>query len=209
MTKQIHAGIDSMMGITCVPVSLDQRSENAPHTAGSRPIPALGFGPHISNAADAIVQATTIVPLPVRDPWISRIGDAVDTALAWYSKNGGATVSVMDGNMAGRKLYAVSIYPERTITLKVPPDWRQLFVYALKNVAELLKPGRALGIWYNRPKGRYELDIVVCCHDLAVAITLGQRSRQSCVYDLAVGREIHIGRQARPLPPAHAGGRNA
>jgi hypothetical protein len=115
----------------------------------------------------------------------------------------------MDGNMAGRKLYAVSIYPERTLKLKAPPDWRQLFVYALKNVAELLKPGRALGIWYNRPKARFELDVVVCCPDLAVAIALGRRARQSCVYSLAEGLEIHISRPARPLRLAHTGGRNA
>lgn len=186
-----------------------RRSENATHTAGSSPVPALDFGPHISNAVDAICQAATIVPLPVRDPWISRILDAVNTALELHSKDGGATVSVMDGNMAGRKLYAVSIYPECTVTFKGPLIWGLLYAFARKNVAELLKPGRAIGTWYNRPKKRLEIDIVVCCPDLAVAIALGERSHQSCVYDLAARREIHLSRPARPLRPAHAGGRNA
>jgi hypothetical protein len=147
------------------------------------------------------------VPLPIRNPWVSWVGGAVDTAFALCSKGGGATVSVIDGNMAGRKLYAVSIYPELTLEVKAFPDWRLLFAYALENVAELLKPERALGIWHNRPK--YELDIVVCCPDLAVAIALGQRFNQSCIYNLAAGCEIHISRPASPLRLARAGGVNA
>ena len=185
------------------------RSEDAIDAAGSGPIPALGFGPHLSTAVHAIRQATTAVPLPVRNPWIYRVGDAVDTAIALLFDGPGATVSVMDGNMAGRKLYAVSIYPERTVTLKTPPSWRQLWVYALKNVAELLKPRRALGIWHNKSKRRYELDIVVCCADRVAAIALAKRYRQSCIYDLAARQEIHLRRLALPSQPAYVGGHDA
>ena len=185
------------------------RSEDIFDAAGSSPIPALGFGPHISTAVHTIRQATTSVPLPLRDPWVSRVGDAVDTAIALLFDGRGATVSVMYGNMAGRKLYAVSIYPERTLKLKAPPDLRQLFAYALKNVVELLKPGRALGIWYNGPKARYEIDIVVCCADRAAAITLAKRYRQSCIYDLATRQEIHLRRLALPSQPAYVGGHDA
>jgi hypothetical protein len=185
------------------------RSENASNTAGLRLVPALGFGPHISNAADVICQETTFVPLPVRNPWVSWIGDAVDTALALHSKGGGATVSVLDGNMAGQKLYAVSIHPELTLELKHFPNWRLVFAYALENAAALLKPERALGLWYDREKEQHVLDFVVCCPDLRVAMLLGQRYHQSSIFDLAAGREIQINRPARPLRLVHAGGRNA
>jgi hypothetical protein len=89
------------------------RSEDIADSAGSHPVPALGFSPHLFTAVDAICQEPTSVPLPVREPMISRIGDAVDAAFALHARANGATVSVIDGNMAGRKLYAVSINPER------------------------------------------------------------------------------------------------
>lgn len=184
-----------------------QRSENASDSAGSHPVPALGSGPHLSNAVEVICQETPSVPLPVREPMISRIGDAVDAAFALHTTANGATVSVVDGNMAGRKLYAVSINPERTIELKTPPSWRQLFAYALTNIAELLKPGRALGTWHeDKPKGRHVLDVVVCCPSRIVAIALGQRFHQTAIYDLAVGREIQIGRPSRQSGFRSAGG---
>jgi hypothetical protein len=187
--------------------TVHQRSENASHAAGSRPVPALGFGPHISNAVDAICQAGNMVTLPARGPLISRIAEAAKTVFALHTESNGATVSVIDGNMAGRKLYAVSMYPELTYELKAPPSRRLLLAYALTNMAVLVQPGRALGTWFNKPKG-HVLDLVMCCPDRAVAIALGRRFHQSCIYDLAAGREIHISRPARPLRPAHARGRN-
>jgi hypothetical protein len=177
-----------------------QRSENTSHSSESLQTTALGLGPHLSNSLDSIRQGATPV-LPVQAPWISRIGAAVDTALALYSKPGstGATVSLFDGNMAGRKLYAVSIYPKRTLILKTPPDKRVFFAYALENLARLRKPGHALGIWNNQTKARHELDVVVCCRELAEAIALGRRAGQLCIYNLETGKEIYI----------DAGGRNA
>ncbi len=170
------------------------RGEDVTDSAGSTLIPALGSDPNLYNAAETICPETLSVPQPIREPMISRIGAAADAAFALHTKAGGATVSMIDGNMAGRKLYAVSIYPEHTIELETPPSWRQLFAYALTNVAELLKPGRALGTWFNKPKGRHVLDIVVCCPDLSVAIAFGQRFQQVCIFDLAAGREIQIDR---------------
>jgi hypothetical protein len=185
------------------------RSENTSDAAGLGPIPALGFGPHISTAVHAIRQATTTAPLPIRDPWISRVGNAVDTAFALLSEGHGATVSVTDGNMAGRKLYAVSIYPERTLKLKAPPNWQQIFAYALKNVAVLLMPHRALGIWYNKPQKRYELDIVVCVANLTEALTLGFRYEQFFIYDLDAGQDIPVPRPSPEIEASCAGGRHA
>jgi len=181
------------------------RSEENSDAAGSLPIPALGFGPHLSTPVPTTSQGRSRSALPIREPWVRRVGDAVDIAIALLFDGPGATVSVTDGNMAGRNLYAVSIYPERTFTLNAPPTRRQLFAYAHKNVVELLKPGRALGIWHNVPQKRYELDIVLCIPDLAAAIVLGYRHRQSCIYDLAVGQEIHLSRHAPASLPLHAG----
>jgi hypothetical protein len=186
------------------------RSEDIADSAGSTLIPALGSGPHLSTAIAAICQEATSVPLPIREPMISRVADATDLAFALHTRtigSTGSTVSVIDGNMAGRKLYAVCINPERTIELEYPPSWRQLFAYALTNVDVLLKPGRALGTWVN-PKGRHVLDIVVCCPDRAVAIALGQSARQFSIFSLFAGREIQIER-ACPLLRGNSGGRNA
>ena len=172
--------------------------ENHSDSAGLITIPAMGFGPHHSTSVDAILQGLNHLRLSVREPTNSRVAVAVDTALALHTRPGstGSTVSVIDGNMAGRQLYAVSIDPERTIELETPPSWRQLFAYALTNLDTLMKPGRALGTWIN-PKGRHVLDVVVCCPIRAVAIAHAQRFRQFSIFDLATSREIQLGRPSR------------
>ena len=169
------------------------RSGNASDSAGPRPLPALDFRPNTSTSVQTICQSSPAVPLPILEPMISRIGDAVDIALESHTTTNGATVSVTQGNMAGRKLFAVSIYPELTLELKMPPSRWLLFAYALANVDKLLKPGRAIGLWSDRP-GRHVVDIVFCCPDLTVAISLGRCFQQKCIYSLAVGFEIQLDR---------------
>ena len=125
------------------------RGEDAPNSAGSTPIPALGYCPHHSTPVDAISQELNDLKLPVREPMISCIASAVDIAYNSHSKTHGSTVSLVYGNMVGQKLFSVSIYPNRTIELWTPPTWQQLFSFALANADLLLKPAHGLGSWLN------------------------------------------------------------
>ena len=185
------------------------RSENPINTAGSVPIPALGFGPHLSTALPAIRQECDRSALPIADPTISLIVSAVDTAFALHNKANGSTVSVALGDMARRKLFAVSPYRERTIELWERPTWQEIFDFALANRELLLKPRHALGTWFNDKELVHVLDIAVWCTDRAAAIALAKRNRQSCIYDLATCQEIRLRRLALPSQQSYLGGRDA
>ena len=144
----------------------------------------------VSNYSQRQDQDASAPWLLVREPVISQIGDAVNVALVSHRKTGGSTVSVFDGNLVGRKLYALSIFPGRTEELYDPPTWRQLFVFALKNSDLLLRKDCALGTWYHRRL--HVLDIVVCISNLQAALELAKCFDQQSIYSLEHRREIAI-----------------
>jgi hypothetical protein len=169
------------------------RSENTTHAAGSDPIPALGSGPHLSTPVPAIRQEATSVKSRVREPMISKIGDTADIAYASHLGTNGSTVSVFDGDLIGKNLFAVSIFPSRTVELDAPPTWRQLFVFMLENSDFVLNPDYALGTWFNeQQRGLHVLDVVICVSDRQVALELGRRFNQWSVFDLRRRRQIVV-----------------
>jgi hypothetical protein len=84
-------------------------------SAGSAPIPALGSGPHLFTADQTICQEFNHSPLPISHALISCIKAAADCAFALHAREGGATVSVVHGDMVGLKLFAVSPYPLQAV----------------------------------------------------------------------------------------------
>jgi hypothetical protein len=167
------------------------------------PSPSSDYSPRIFTAADPTCQQINNLSFPIREPLISRILGAVETTLELHRRTNGATVSVIRGNLAGRRLFAVSIYPERTIELTAQPSWGQLFAFALANFELLLMPERAIGTWFNVQEGVHVLDVVLCLADRDAAIDLGLRFHQWSIFDLAAGREIRIRRASRLLRPNH------
>jgi hypothetical protein len=126
---------------------------------------------------------------------VSCIEGAVDTSYFLHNRGNGSTVSLIDGNMAGKKLFAVSIYPARKIELWGKPSWQELFEFAKANLDLLLKPDHALGTWFNDYELIHCLDVVVLVRDRDDAVELGLRSDQVAIFDLEARREIPI-----PLP---------
>lgn len=181
------------------------RSEDATDAAGSGPIPALGFGPHLSTADHAIRQETSRAVLPLRDPAISLIVRAVDTAFALHNKKDGATVSLPYGDMAGRKFFAVSTYPARTIKLWERPTWEQLFDFAKANLELLLKPNHAIGTWYDGWECVHVFDVVLLVADRDAALETALRFGQKAIFNLASRREISVLRPNAALLQ-HGGG---
>jgi hypothetical protein len=176
-------------------------SENASDTAGSRPVPALGSGPHLSTANLAVCQEFNHLRLPIREPMISCIASAVDMAYDSHSKTHGSTVSLIHGNMVGQKLFSVSIYPERTVELWTPPTWQQLFSFALANTDLLLKPAHALGSFFDDWTLEHVIDVVVLTSDRDAALALGLAARQLSIYDLLVRRVIDVRSPSRDPTP--------
>lgn len=117
----------------------------------------------------------------------------VDIAHARHASANGSTVSLEHGNLVGRKLFSVSVYPKRSIELTTPPTWADIFAFVLLNLDLLLKPGHAFGSWLNRSWNTHVLDVVICVSDRRIAIELGQLFNQTSIYDLATQKEIVIG----------------
>jgi hypothetical protein len=128
----------------------------------------------------------------VDDCLLPSVVGAAGIALISHFRSGGATVSLSEGNLAGRKLFSVAIYPERTIEFKTPPTWEQLFAFATAKLDLLLQPDHALGTWFDRKRGFHTLDVVICLVDRDEAIRLGEHFHQSAIFDLAAGRDIFL-----------------
>jgi hypothetical protein len=137
-------------------------------------------------------QDGTLLVSSISTPLLACVSKAVESALASHTKTGGATVNLREGDLAGRKLFAVSIYPDRTIELKNPPSRQQLFAFVMANLDLLSIGNHALGTWFNGWKNVHVLDVVVCLFDCASAMHFGARFDQCSIFDLAAGVELLI-----------------
>jgi hypothetical protein len=148
-----------------------------------------------------IVQAARVRSpgriLPIGDAMLSCIAGAVDIAYAHHNRTDGSTISLIHGNMVGKKLFSVSIYPSRSITLWERPNWEELFEYAKANLDLLLRSGHALGTWFDDYDLVHCLDVVVLVRDRDDAMELGLRFDQVAIFDLEARREIPIPRPCR------------
>jgi hypothetical protein len=114
----------------------------------------------------------------------------VDSASALHASAGGSTVSLTDGDLLGRKLFAVSIYPERSVELITPPTWQNIFAFALLNLDLLTKPRHAFGSWINLS---HVLDVVICLPRVRTALELGRIFNERSIYDLETAQETMVG----------------
>ncbi len=147
--------------------------------------------------------------LPIWEAMLSGIAGAVDIAYDLHNRTNGATVTLKSGDMAGKKLFAVSIYPAHTIELWERPTWQEIFDFAQARVDLLLKPGHALGIWFDDYNQVHMLDVVLLVADLDTALALALQNNQIAIFDLGSRREIEVSRPTGKLVAIRAGGVNA
>lgn len=169
------------------------RSENPPNESeilSRLNIPDIS--PHLLTSSSLTCQDGGGYLFLIRETLISKIGDAADISCALHHKTGGSTVGVFDGDLAGKRLYALSVFPDRTAELYDSPTWRQIFVFALDNRDLALRKGCAIGTWHDRRRHLHVLDIVVCVANLQAALELGRCFEQRSIYDLKRRREIVI-----------------
>lgn len=191
---------------TSIPLFADV--DSVPNQVGPMPGPAQAL-PHPSQGeitattayvADVARPACTRSPgrtLPIWDAMLSCIAEAVDISFAQHERTNGSIVSMVHGNMVGKKLFSVSIYPNRSITLWERPSWEELFEYTRAHLDLLLKSGHAVGTWFNDWDLIHCLDVVVLVPDRTDAMELGLRFDQVAIFDLEARREIPIPRPCR------------
>ncbi len=112
----------------------------------------------------------------------------------WLSQNDGATFNLYFGNMAGQRLYAVSLYPERSVVLPghtIPENLLRRFVG--DNLDLLADPRNSIGIWYGEAIDAVYLDVSAALPDRSEAVSLGEWYNQEAIYDLARDEIIDTG----------------
>ena len=118
--------------------------------------------------------------------------NAVAGQLAAHEQNGGSTFTPQGENLAGRDLYAVGSYPERTAQVdKLTPE--ELAKFKADNQDVLSQPGHAVGTWKDPDTGRSVLDISKTHADRDTAIAAGKAANQKAIYHLGGEGEIPTG----------------
>jgi hypothetical protein len=120
-----------------------------------------------------------------------------------HRESGGATFSLYFKDVVGQELFAVSLYPERSVQVRgrfVPA--RRLQAFLMQNQDLLRDPRNTVGTWYNEDDDTTYLDVTATLPDREQAITLGRQYNQIAVYDLLHEEEIATGGTGEPLPEA-------
>ena len=106
----------------------------------------------------------------------------------------GATFNLFFGNMAGQSLYAVSLYPERSVVIPgetVPEDLLRKFIEDNQDL--LADPRNSVGLWYSVALQAIYLDVSVTLPDRVEAVSLGERYNQEAIYDLVQDEILDTG----------------
>lgn len=120
-----------------------------------------------------------------------------------HQEEGGATFSLYFGNVADQELFAVSLYPERSVQVRGRSvSTRRLLAFVIQNQDLLADPRTAIGTWYNEEDDTTYLDVTAVLPDREQAVALGRQYNQIAIYDLLRGEEIATGGTGEPLPEA-------
>lgn len=128
-----------------------------------------------------------------------RPNAAIATEL-WHGAilKGGATVSVVVGDVIPTKGYLVAIkefehvIPADRLVSQAVPEW----VPTVRSRATL--PGHFLGIWHDRETGIAYADVVRFFAERAAAEQFGREQGQIAIYDLTHDAEIRLTPPFRP-----------
>ncbi len=127
-------------------------------------------------------------------PTALAVEDLADQVEARLTAHEGATINLYFGNMAGQVLYAVSLYPERSVVIPGRAVTKDLLRRFVKDNRDLLTdPRNSIGIWYSEALNAVYLDVSAALPGRSEAISLGEWYNQEVVYDLAEDEVIDTG----------------
>ncbi len=125
--------------------------------------------------------------------------EAAQEIMRLYLANGGATFSLRFGNQSGQRLYAVCIYPERSLILEGGDiSIEDIHDYLSVNKEWLADPRCCIGIWYSEESDITYLDISILLPQKRAALVLGKRYNQEGIFDLYRAKYIPTGGTGEP-----------
>jgi hypothetical protein len=133
-------------------------------------------------------------PVPGK-PVASRavVGSIADDIVRTHKQAGGGTFDMSGRSLAGQQLYAVPLYPERTITLHREPTARDIDAFLRQNEDLLSDARNKMGTWFDSAANEHILDVVVAIPNRHLAVELGKRYNQRAIFDLGKMAEIPTG----------------
>ena len=94
--------------------------------------------------------------------------EAVTQIERLHGEKGGATFSLYFGDVVGQELFAVSLYPERSVQVRGRfVSARRLRAFLGQNQDLLSDPRNSVGIWYNEDDDTTYLDVTATLPDRA------------------------------------------
>ena len=122
-----------------------------------------------------------------------------------HTRQGGASIHPCFGDLKGQTLFAVSLYPERTVRINGSDIPAELVAAFYRQNADLFQdPRLILGTWYNADEEVTYLDVTVVFSRRQEAFALAATYNQIALYDLVQETEISLGgtgEEPPDLPP--------
>jgi len=122
----------------------------------------------------------------------SELPDRIDVGVAarqvWnlYQQANGATFNLYSGSLAGKNLFAVSVYSDRTRDVDeadFSPDMIEVFIRA--NLDLLAQNENSVGIWLATDEGKVYLDVSLTIPDRQRALELAREHREQAICHLS------------------------
>lgn len=118
---------------------------------------------------------------------LPKKSDVVVTAqIIWglYLQAGGATFNLYSGNLAGKSLYAVSVYGDRTRDVdEVDFSVEMVEAFIQANVDLLVQPNNSIGVWLDA--SRVYLDVSITVEDRQRALALAREHGEQAICHLS------------------------
>lgn len=144
-----------------------------------------------------------------------ELADALARKIAEVHKaKEGSTHNLYFGDLSGRKLFAVSVFPRQTTKVQGRLVSKQMLAeYLEANQRHLADPRVSVGTWYDPENNESIVDIILTEPGRQRALKLGSDYNQRGIFDLAAGEEIPTGgtgeagaaRIPAELPPMRRG----
>jgi hypothetical protein len=119
-------------------------------------------------------------------PTLLNEREAAAQVAALHQAAGGATFNLRFGNQVGQQLFAVSLFPERTVILPTRLVRIDALIAFMRRNADLLADPRCcVGTWFDPDDGVTYLDVTLVLPSKRLAIRLAQQYNQIAIFDLS------------------------
>jgi hypothetical protein len=166
----------------------------------------LAAGSGLAPTAVAQVDVATLLSQPtVRLPATLEPSEVARQNVALHRENGGSTVSLYFGNLAGQRLYVVDLFPERERVVPGAEVSQALLEQFVADNRDLLAdPRNTVGTYYDEETGNTAVNVSSALPDRELALALARQHNQQFVFDLGAMSAIPVGGTGQhpdDLPP--------